>query len=480
MNHCEDCFRAELKITNALAQMERYRRCLHMKILLFFLLGLLCGAEDKEHKLTCLNDYNFTISCVLDVPELPILAGNNSYWLEFQLTDKETFECPLVKVMDHFCCTVNLTDRLMDFYIFVVTLCSITNGDKNCKEIIISNKDNKYHPQHHIRPVSPKDLKVYWISGQYLFMWDSGYERRIPPTFMEQLKYNLQYFKHGHPDSILAIHSTNKSQYIAANNFESDTEYIAKVRSSPGQVRYKGQWSEWSTTIQWRTNVSQDAGSSGKANTFPFIGSFSFLACVIAGLLAFLCFRPNARCRIKANSDIPTPAPYFHPLYSNYNGDFQSWLVSQGNLGQPVLIEETLKIETLIESPPIDDKDGFVPPPLHQTQLQHTYANHRTMAERGSSTLKSSFKMFSALSLDQTGTSGDDSGCEDLIHSPTNSWPPSVTAFLEPESMCFSEDYCTLSDTHNDLILITGVELGRVQASTHTEVISEGSDEIVG
>ncbi|KAJ8399800.1 hypothetical protein AAFF_G00405300 [Aldrovandia affinis] len=446
------------------------RGSLNMRILLTFLLGfnsLLRGAEAQEYKLACLNDYMVTISCVLNISTDSFYVGNDSNWLEFE-QDEERFQCRLVKVMDHYCCTSKSTDPFIETDCFVITLCSESNGNKKCLEM-----DNQYEPRLQIKPISPGNLKVNWSSGHYQFTWDSGYESYLHFTFMKELKYNLQYYKRGHPDSALTIHSHNKIQHIDGVNFESDTEYIAKVRSSPDQLYYKGQWSQWSTAVTWRTNVSQDAAPSVKADVFLFIGSFFFLACLLAGVLVFLCFRPAVRCRIKPHSSVPTPVPYFQSLYSNYNGDFQSWLVSRGNMGEQLKMQETLKIETLIKTTPIDTEDRFLPPPIYQTQFQHTYIN--PCGNACSVAEQSSFKMFSSFSVDQMGTSEDDSGCQDLIYSPTSSWPHRAMTSFEPESMCYSEDYCTLSDTHNDLMFTTGVELGSGRGSFHSEVIPEGN-----
>lgn len=42
--------------------------------------------------------------------------------------------------------------------------------------------------------------------------------------------------------------------------FESDTDYAARVRSTPNMDHYKGQWSAWSSEVLWRTAPAVNAG----------------------------------------------------------------------------------------------------------------------------------------------------------------------------------------------------------------------------
>lgn len=49
-------------------------------------------------------------------------------------------------------------------------------------------------------------------------------------------------------------------------NFEPDTEYAARVRSSPRQAHYMGQWSDWSSEVQWKM-ASAATGESGEKVT---------------------------------------------------------------------------------------------------------------------------------------------------------------------------------------------------------------------
>lgn len=50
-----------------------------------------------------------------------------------------------------------------------------------------------------------------------------------------------------------------------------DTEYAARVRSSPNQVHYKGEWSDWSSEVHWKSEPAVNGESSPPAATYSLI-----------------------------------------------------------------------------------------------------------------------------------------------------------------------------------------------------------------
>lgn len=43
--------------------------------------------------------------------------------------------------------------------------------------------------------------------------------------------------------------------------FVADGEYAARVRSSPNQAHFKGEWSDWSPEVQWKTKPATQSES---------------------------------------------------------------------------------------------------------------------------------------------------------------------------------------------------------------------------
>ena len=62
------------------------------------------------------------------------------------------------------------------------------------------------------------------------------------------------------------INANSQSYSVDDENFEPDTEYTARVRSSPRQAHYMGQWSDWSSEVQWKMG-SAVSGESGEEVT---------------------------------------------------------------------------------------------------------------------------------------------------------------------------------------------------------------------
>lgn len=51
--------------------------------------------------------------------------------------------------------------------------------------------------------------------------------------------------------------NTDKMTFsVDDKEFVPDTEYSARVQSSPNQAFYMGQWSSWSSEIHWKTEPS--------------------------------------------------------------------------------------------------------------------------------------------------------------------------------------------------------------------------------
>lgn len=171
--------------------------------------------------------------------------------------------------------------------------------------------------------------------------------------------------------------STNYS--LASQKLAPGTEYTARVRSGPDQVNFGGEWSAWSSEVHWRTEWKEKGESAhhGDAQLAAQLASKylpsqipppplpptrsdlyvrtgqGVYSCLYLGTFCALVFRllQNVRTKIsRANhrpapldspltgyglsvlphtdrwrktAFIPTPAPYFHTLYSDCQGDFK-------------------------------------------------------------------------------------------------------------------------------------------------------------
>ncbi|KAL4624387.1 interleukin-21 receptor-like [Arapaima gigas] len=407
-------------------------------ILAFHTSGFQTGAslaEGQESKLSCVNDYLVTVNCSLTMSADSVDTKNISYWLEFQRNDGATFSCQLAKAAVSYRCAFRSSDRFSDAERFVITLYS--TADRNGTVM-----DPAYMPVAHIKPLTPRNLTVRWVSGGYKFTWDNGYENIRPAVFLiTYLNYKLSYYRSGHPDTAVEKNIyNNKSIHI--ETLESDSEYVAQVCSGPIQMHYRGEWSVWSQAVRWRTDKQ-------KNNTETLVFGMAGFLCVAA----VLCIWLKTRLKMNTYSQVPSPAPFFQALYSNYKGDFQRWLVSQGSLGGP-LQTDTLKIDTLTEARAIDREKAFGPSPFHATPCPALYVNpcscfNSSASEHEQDTLLSgSFPMPGPSQMHGLPPPDGEGGpkAEGL-----QLWPLYALC-ADSKGTSHNEQYCTLLGVQNDLV----------------------------
>nr|XP_020493279.1 interleukin-21 receptor-like isoform X2 [Labrus bergylta] len=356
-------------------------KCAHMdwlsllKMLLLLLIKSLLVSPDAvlvhgsqvsgNHNLQCMSDYLFTINCSLNIPPTANTShSNSSYWLTAEKRNqKKPFVCPLIQNAEDYFCSIEIPNTDIDYdYVsnafmetdtYQFSLCHKQNeGVENCKLLM-----DRFKPFKNIKPNSPCCLNVSHQSGQHRFTWESTYEKYSEVTTLpETLKYELYYYKRGKEFSItshtISVAITNYS--VDDDKFLPDTEYSARVRSGPNQYYFQGQWSSWSSEINWSTKPTVDDLTSSTLKSRLAVMVFTPL-CVTALLVLLLCYGPIKKW--KQNAFIPTPAPYFHTLYHDCQGDFKSWVVTQENTADMLKTEETLQIDTLTKCADVQDKE---------------------------------------------------------------------------------------------------------------------------
>ncbi|XP_042363867.1 interleukin-21 receptor [Plectropomus leopardus] len=424
--------------------------------LVFMLVSTNCLLGDPitgvDHKLDCVNDYLSTINCSLRITPS---ENNSTYWLTItEILEETKFKCMLTKTNeDYFFCSVQIyhpmpdepyPDIFDDQDAFEISLCHKQN--EPCEQL-----DKEYQPVKKIKPNAPRFLTVSHNSSQRHFTWKSTYEEYSAVIGLhDNLMYELHYYKRGDNHSALSHTMTTYSVNYTVDDrvFVSDTMYAARVRSSPKGSHYEGQWSNWSSEVYWETesamneiyltpavNVHTDPPSntflSGLGKAFIPIG-------VVMSLLGFLCYTTIKKW--KQSAFIPTPAPYFHTLYTDCHGDFKSWVVTQENTADMLKAEETVQIDTLTKCAVVEEEE--CPPQFHHQFIEgSTYSNISNQccdisllgipyAVSTMAPLSSSESSLCSLTLSsQPGSSAEgDSGC-----------------WLERDPPWYCNEYCTLS-----------------------------------
>ncbi|XP_077359057.1 interleukin-21 receptor [Festucalex cinctus] len=321
-----------------------------LKLMLLLLHSGLCGTDMKE-SLQCHNDFMLTISCSLlnltsahDSPQLLTFAKKYT---------KKTYTCQLsnsgrgrrsCSVMTNTSTSTESCD-FVDFDVYGISLCE---SAQKCQLL-----ESEYMPKEHIKPNAPCCLAVSHNSSQHHFTWKNTYEKCTGTTLTEHLKYQLRFYGRRDKD-IEQFHETYRTNYsVDDRDFETNTEYGTEVRSKPSGTNFKGQWSDWSQEVRWRTTLNNDSTVDGFLSKH---GKTVFLASgVAATLVLMLCGALLKRWR--RGAFVPTPAPYFQSLYGECHGDFKSWVDAQANMIITLKPEDTLQVDSHEEETAKQDRE---------------------------------------------------------------------------------------------------------------------------
>nr|XP_020461833.1 interleukin-21 receptor-like [Monopterus albus] len=392
-----------------------------------------------DHGLHCVHDYVFTINCSLSItPSANASDSNSSYWLTL-IKDYElnTFVCKLTNTYENYFCSVKTSDSVPDEYAsdmdtFKILLCHNQNDGPDICELL----DGNYKPYINIKPNAPCCLTVRLNSSHSNFTWKSTYEEYSEFTgLVDSLMYELHFYKRGGEHKVIRTTTTDYS--MNNSNLEPDTEYTATVRSSPDMTHYKGQWSDWSTEVHWKTASAMKDFPTNTVKSKLWMMVLIAL-CAMALLMLFLCYAPLKKWRQSAF--IPTPAPYFHTLYSDCQGDFKSWVVTH-KTAEDMLHEEPLQIDTLAKCAEVQEEECECHFPCEAMEGS-VYSNVTGPLCNSSlldipytaSTVPPLSAPGSLLSSTLSSHAEGDSGC----------WLCSNTS-LKNEPPCYYNEYCTLS-----------------------------------
>ncbi|KAK2916630.1 hypothetical protein Q8A67_001004 [Cirrhinus molitorella] len=284
--------------------------------------------------LTCVTDYWNTISCSL---KLPVTPSRNIYQLEAHLikVNPNKIKCQFQRVREDYICSLTVSEVIKDFHKYSMKLYYLGNRTENSSLL-----DAVFEPVKNIKPKTPFNLTLQYANGTYDFCWMSGYERhqyRKALTIM----YEFKYYKDKDLKNEVSVQPDKEKIQIDEMTFDPGTAYTVMVRSKidNGKV-YRGTWSDWSNEVKWKTAYRDGANQVSSIA----IGMFS-----IIGLLILLMSIPAARFKMKEISWVPTPATYFQPLYQNYQGNFQCWVLAKSPLQDFHVMEDFSTIDKISE-----------------------------------------------------------------------------------------------------------------------------------
>ncbi|XP_030611143.1 interleukin-21 receptor [Archocentrus centrarchus] len=401
------------------------------------------GADYNVH---CVNDYLFTVNCSLRIaPSENTSNSNSSYWLSFTETVEETqYKCMLTRTKEDYFCTFKTSDGISehnhvdifgDLDGYKISLCH--DGNEECETCEVLHEE--YQPVNHIKPVAPCCLSVSHNSSQHHFTWKSIYENYSTVTDLpNNLQYQVRYYKREeHEVKLHDIYTESTSYSVDDQNFVPDTEYGARVRCTPTQASYKGEWSDWSIEAHWRTKPAMNGFSThmSKKVLIPICG--------LVAIVLLVCYAPIKKW--KQNVFIPTPAPYFHTLYSDCQGDFKSWVVTHENTADMLEKEETLQIDILTKCADVQEDD--CPPKFDPHVMEGSSYSNITAPVYDTALLGIPYAVSTMIPLSAQGGSTNSLILGSKLGSPAGDsgcWLCSDTS-LERDPPWYCNEYCTLS-----------------------------------
>ncbi|KAI9536804.1 hypothetical protein NQZ68_031112 [Dissostichus eleginoides] len=151
--------------------------------------------------------------------------------------------------------------RCVTDYLYTIT-CSLSMAPSD------SNFSYSLSRKGKIKPNAPCCLTVRHNASQHHFTWNSTYECAPFTNLVDSLKFQLQFYRKGDAQKmrfkdeeitllvVATLPVTNLDCSVDDQHFDTDTEYAARVRTSPDQQHYKGEWSDWSPEVYWKTEAA--------------------------------------------------------------------------------------------------------------------------------------------------------------------------------------------------------------------------------
>ncbi|KAB0382499.1 hypothetical protein FD755_004416 [Muntiacus reevesi] len=277
---------------------------------------------------TCYNNNILRIECRWTGPAPGQGAGS---WL--------LFTSNLALGSEHKCvfwagvCTVELPPEevLVPADNFTITFHRHVSGKEQ-----VSLVDPQYLPRRHVKLDPPSDLQSNVSSEHCVLTWSISPALEPLATL---LSYELAFKRQEeawewarHKDHIVGVTWLK----LEAAELDPGSAYEARLRvqmaTLEGEVaeeeRYDGVWSDWSQPACFATPPRRGrlVPALGQADsTLVAVSIFLLLSS-----LTYLLFKLSPRMKTALYQDVPSPGPFFQPLYSVHNGDFQTWIGACG------------------------------------------------------------------------------------------------------------------------------------------------------
>uniref|UniRef100_F1RGX9 Interleukin 9 receptor n=1 Tax=Sus scrofa TaxID=9823 RepID=F1RGX9_PIG len=282
------------------------------------------GAGPGAGAFSCHNNNILRIDCHWSAPEL---GQGASPWLLF--TSNHAPGSKHRCVFRASVCTVELPaeEVLVPSDDFTITFHRHVSGQEQ-----VSLVDPQYLPRRHVKLDPPSDVQSNVSSDHCVLTWSV---RPALEPLASLLSYELAFKRQEEAwerarrkDRIIGVTWLK----LEAVELDPGSTYEARLRvqmvtpedAADEEERYEGQWSEWSLPV--RFPAPRRRGALARPLGQPDSALVAVSIVLLLTSLTYLLFRLSPRMKVAWYRDVPSPRPFFQPLYSLHNGDFQTWL----------------------------------------------------------------------------------------------------------------------------------------------------------
>lgn len=324
-------------------------------VLIFIIFHESTQSGQRQTGLTCVNDYLKNISCVW---------GNSTDFSAQRCELKgirheklPVSRCELVPVNSHSYsergCVLTFT---MNFIFLDNIILSVT-----CNGSLITTME--YQPSHNIKTQPPDKPTVSGVN----ITWSLGVNF---PDNINEYEFEVQWKSDdvGWEMATTRHVSHGPDIQLDPNRLTIGEKYQARVRVKPvepiddGYLR--GQWSDWSPAVSWRSEVGMSETTTNAPPVLPadfrtvLVIVFHILILII--VISLVTYKVTKSRGLKPKQQhIPDPSKYFKPLHTVHGGNFRKWLGGQNSIGpflNPQSCDEISPVEVsdILEVPFVD------------------------------------------------------------------------------------------------------------------------------
>lgn len=219
--------------------------------------------------------------------------------------------------------------EMFDDVTSIGTTCTATG--KHVNQVITSPiESSRWNLSNVVKPLPPFDVQVTNNEGLYNITWDHDNQQDCL-MYMVRVRESNDLSK----DPALSLTVENMHTLVLGHNkLQPHVNYTVDVKAKmcPNNL-YKGPWSEWSVTAEWRN--TEPAGPPGPPGpeVIAAIGwkDWRYIVLTIVPVLGLVVWlgcskKTYLQKKFRLITYIPKPDDYFKPLYIKHGGNFKEWV----------------------------------------------------------------------------------------------------------------------------------------------------------